>query len=84
MTCRVLKPDADIYNVNLDLPSRPSASSFSEYLDSQENLQPPRYVQDPLTRQLVSAPVKEDFELRPPDYTDNTLTVINLRQALEE
>ena len=66
MTCRVLKPEAEIYNVNLQLPKLQPESAFSDYLNNQENLSPPRYRQDPLFRQLVSAPVLEEVQLSPP------------------
>ena len=97
MTGRSLQSGADIYNVNLDVPSISSDSEFAKYLKSsqasQANLQPPRYAQDPLSRQLGGGEDEEEeeekFQLMPPRErqdpllrqlsSQETFRVINLR-----
>ena len=80
--------------MNLDVPSISSDSEFAKYLKSsqasQANLQPPRYAQDPLSRQLGGESEEEEkFQLMPPRErqdpllrqlsSQETFRVINLR-----
>ena len=82
--------------MNLDVPSISSDSEFAKYLKSsqasQANLQPPRYAQDPLSRQLGGGSEEEEeekFQLMPPRErqdpllrqlsSQETFRVINLR-----